>query len=139
MSVVQINRQPTRRQLNQFGLIWMGFVALAGLIAIMKFELHDLARVLWSAAVLVPLIGWLFPPFMRWVFLGMSYLGWPIGFVVSHVVLAIVYYLVLTPIGLMTRLFGYDSMKMRFDRDAATYWTERPPSAGAAKRYFRQF
>jgi hypothetical protein len=139
MSVVQINRHPTRRQLNQFGFIWMGFVALAGLIAIFKLQLPGLARVLWLAAVLVPLIGWLFPPFMRSVFLGMSYLAWPIGFVVSHFVLAVVYYLVLTPIGLMTRLFGYDSMKKRFDRDAATYWTERTPAEGSSRRYFRQF
>ena len=139
MSVVQINRQPTRRQLNQFGFIWMAFVALAGLVAIFKFHQTGLARILWLAAVVVPLIGWLFPRFMRWVFLGMSYLGWPIGFVVSHVVLALVYYLVLTPIGLMTRLFGYDSMKKRFDRETATYWTERPPAATTTKRYFHQF
>ena len=139
MSVVQINRQPTRRQLNQFGFIWMAFVGLAGLVAIFKFHQPGLARILWLAAVVVPLIGWLFPRFMRWVFLGMSYLGWPIGFVVSHAVLALVYYLVLTPIGLMTRLFGYDSMKKRFDREAATYWTERDPGAAGTRRYFRQF
>jgi hypothetical protein len=139
MGVVQINRQPTRRQLRQFGFIWMGFVALAGLVAIFKFHAPELARFLWLAAVVVPVIGWLSPRFMRWVFLGMSYLGWPIGIVVSHVVLAIVYYLVLTPIGLMTRLFGYDSMKTRFDREAATYWTERSPAATGTQRYFRQF
>ncbi len=38
---------------------------------------------------------------MRAVFVGMSYLAWPIGFVVSHVILALVYYLVFTPIGLV--------------------------------------
>jgi hypothetical protein len=139
MSVVQINRQPTRKQLKQFGFIWMSFVALFGLIALIKFHNPWLARGLWVAAVAVPVIGWIFPRFMRWVFLGMSYAAWPIGFIVSHVVLAAVYYVVLTPIGLMTRLFGYDSMKTRFDRDAATYWTERPPAAAATKRYFRQF
>jgi len=139
MGVVQINRQPTRRQLHQFGFIWMAFVALAGLIAIVKLHVPGLALGLWLAAVVVPVIGWLYPRFMRWVFLGMSYLGWPIGFVVSHVVLAIVYYLVLTPIGLMTRLFGYDSMKTRFDPEAATYWKERTPATAGTKRYFRQF
>jgi len=139
MSVVQVNRHPTRKQLQQFGFIWMGFVALFGLIALFKFHDPWLARGLWLAAVVVPAIGWAFPRFMRWVFLGMSYAAWPIGFIVSHVVLAAVYYLVLTPIGLLTRLFGYDSMRRRFEREAATYWTERPPSAAATKRYFRQF
>ncbi len=139
MSVVQINTDPTRRQLNQFGFIWMGFVTFFGTVAFFKFHNPSLARGLWVAAVVVPMVGWIFPRFMRWVFLGMSYLAFPIGFVVSHVVLAVVYYLVLTPIGLLTRVFGYDSMKRRFDPETKSYWVERPASAAEAKRYFRQF
>ena len=76
---------------------------------------------------------------MRWVFLGMSYLAFPIDFVVSHVVLAVVYSLVLTPIGFLKRLFGYDSMKRGFDPEATSYWSERPASAVEEKGYFRQF
>ncbi len=139
MSVVEINTDPTRRQLNQFGFIWMGFVAFFGAVAFFKFHNPSLARGLWVAAVVVPVVGWVFPRFMRWVFLGMSYLAFPIGFVVSYVVLAAVYYLVLTPIGLLMRLVGYDSMKRSFDPEAASYWIERPASAAEAKRYFRQF
>ena len=37
----------------------------------------------------------------------------PIGILVSTVVLAVTYYLVLTPIGLLARLFGYDPMARR--------------------------
>ena len=139
MSVVQINKNPTRRDLNQFGFIWLGFVALFGVIAFFKFNSPMVARWLWIVAVVVPIVGWLVPAFMRLVFLGMSYLAWPIGFVVSHVVLAVVYYLVLTPIGLLTRVFGYDSMKKKFDREAASYWIERSSEAIEHKRYFRQF
>ena len=139
MSVVQINTNPTRRELNQFGFIWLGFLALFGVIAYFKFNSPQAARWLWVAAVLVPIIGWLVPAFMRLVFLFMSYLAWPIGFVVSHVVLALVYYLVLTPIGLLTRLFGYDSMKKKFDPEASSYWIERPAAEADSKRYFRQF
>ena len=139
MSVVQINTNPTRRQLNQFGCIWLGFLALFGVIAHFKFHNPALARWLWIAAVVVPIVGWVVPAFMRLVYLAMSYVAWPIGFVVSHVVLAVVYYLVLTPVGLLTRVFGYDPMKRRFDREAASYWIERSPDAVDNKRYFRQF
>ena len=139
MRVIQINTDPTRRQLNQFGFIWMGFVAFFGTVIFFKFHNPSLARGLWMAAVVVPFVGWVFPRFMRWVFVGMSYLAFPIGFVVSHVVLAAVYYLVLTPIGVLTRLFGYDSMKKRFDPEAKSYWVERPESEVEANRYFRQF
>jgi fatty acid desaturase len=139
MSVVQINTNPTRRQLNHFGFIWLGFLVFFGAIAFFKSNSPMVARWLWVAAVVVPIVGWLVPPFMRLVFLGMSYLAWPIGFVVSHVVLAVVYYVVLTPIGLLTRLFGYDSMKKSFDPDAESYWIERSSDADDLKPYFRQF
>jgi len=139
MSVVQINLQPTQRQLVHFGFIWMGFVAFFGVVAMFRFHEPILARALWVAAVVVPVIGWTVPRFMRAIFIGMSFLAWPIGYVVSHVVLALVYYGVVTPIGLLTRLFGYDSMQRRFDREAASYWVERSPEAAATKRYFRQF
>lgn len=137
--MIQVNRNPTRRELGQFGFIWMAFVALFGVVAWFRFDSPTAARGLWIAAVVVPVAGWLFPGFMRLVFVGMSYLAWPIGFVVSHVVLALVYYGVLTPIGVVMRIFGYDSMKKSFDPEAATYWVKRPAEKAEPKRYFRQF
>ena len=139
MAVIEINRNPTRRELNQFGFIWLGFLVLFGAIARFKLGAPNLALGLWVAAVVVPVVGWVIPSVMRAVFLGMSYAAWPIGFVVSHVILALVYYLVFTPIGLAMRLFGYDPMKRRFDDGVSSYWVERDPAASEAKRYFRQF
>ena len=72
MSVVQINKDPSRRQLNQFGFIWLGFLAFFGVIAFLKFDRPGAARWLWVAAIVVPTVGWLVPAFMRLVFLGMS-------------------------------------------------------------------
>jgi hypothetical protein len=139
MAVIEINRNPTRRQLNQFGFVWLGFLALFGAIARFKLGEPTVAVVLWVAAVVVPVVGWLVPPFMRAVFLGMSYAAWPIGFAVSHVILALVYYLVFTPVGLAMRIFRYDPMKRRFDDAAQSYWVVRDPAATPPKRYFRQF
>ena len=139
MAIIQINRDPSKRQLNQFGFVWLGFLTLFGVMAWWKFGRPDVAKGLWVAAVAVPVVGWLVPAFMRLVFLGMSYLAWPIGFVVSHVILGLVYYLVLTPVGLVMRLVGYDPMRRRFDREAASYWIARDPSGVDPRRYFRQF
>jgi hypothetical protein len=139
VSVVRINRDPSRRQLHQFGFIWLGFMALFGAVAWFRFEATTAAAVLWVAAVVVPAIGWLVPRFMRLVFVGMSLAAWPIGFVVSHVVLALVYYLVLTPIGLAMRLFGYDPMTRGGSGAGTSRWVERPPDARGPERYFRQF
>ena len=79
-----------------------------------------------------------FPGVRRWVFLGWMYAALPIGWAVSHLLLAIVFYLVITPIGLTMHLFRYDPMSRRIDRDAKTYWVRRDPESDMA-RYFRQF
>ena len=139
MGMIDINRNPSRRQLNQFGLIWLVF--FAAVAAAMWFKLHSpvVTGTLACLAAVVPAVGWAVPAFMRLVFVGMSYLAWPIGFVVSHVLLAAVFYLVLTPIGLIMRLVGYDPMHRRFDPEAASYWIARDGAAREPKSYFRQF
>jgi hypothetical protein len=138
MSVVNVNRTPSRRQLNQFGFIWLGFLVLFGVLAWFKFHAPPVAVGLWVAAIVVPAVGWLVPVVMRWVFVGMSYAAWPIGFVVSHLVLAVVYYLVLTPIGVIMRLFGYDPMTRRRSTRDGSRWVKRATDRGP-ESYFRQF
>jgi hypothetical protein len=138
MSIVRINRNPTAAHLNQFGFIWLGFVAFFGAIAWFKFSAPTAAAGLWIASVTVPVIGWLFPPFMRLVFVGMSYAAWPIGFVVSHVVLAFVYFLVLTPIGLLMRAFKYDPMTKADPTGKDSRWVPRTADR-QPNSYFQQF
>ena len=66
------------------------------------------------------------------------YAVYPIGWTVSHLALAVVYYLVVTPIGLLMRLFGRDPMRRKFDPSATTYWQPHE-SPDEPERYFRQF
>ena len=139
MGMIDVNRNPSRRQLNQFGLIWLVF--FAAVAAVMWFKLHSLVvtGTLACLAAVVPAVGWAVPAFMRLVYVGMSILAWPIGFVVSHLLLAAVFYLLVTPIGLIMRLVGYDPMHRRFDPEATSYWIARDGAAREPKSYFRQF
>ena len=61
-----------------------------------------------------------------------------IGLVVSNVLLAAAFYLILTPIGVLRRLTGRHAIERRPDRSATTYWQPAPPPADPA-RYLRQF
>ena len=49
--------------------------------------------------------------------------------IVSPLLLLILFYALITPIGLLSRLFGHDPLRRRIDRAAPSYWIERPPSA----------
>jgi hypothetical protein len=62
----------------------------------------------------------------------------PIGWVISHVILAVIYYLVLTPIGLLLRAAGRDLLARRRDPTAESYWIDRGAKP-EVERYFRQY
>lgn len=74
----------------------------------------------------------------RTVWRGLVLVGYPIGLVVSHVLLAGIYYLVFTPIGLAFKLIGRDAMKRRLEPDRPSYWEPRPAARDPAS-YFKLY
>ena len=138
MKLISINRHPSSTELRWFGLLSAAFfVVLGGVLSWWSG---------WSAAPVVVLgsVGVAFAG----VFYGVRslrrplYLAWmhavyPIGWVVSHLTLTVVYFIVLWPIGLVMRMMGRDPLHLPFDRGAKTYWV--PRQRAASERYFRQF
>lgn len=47
--------------------------------------------------------------------------------IVNPIVLGILFYLIITPFGVVKRMTGWDPMRRRLDRDAGTYWIDRRP------------
>ena len=136
--MIVIDKNPTGRKLRQFGVIWLlFFTAAAGFGWYRGGDLRLLAPV-WAVAVAVALAGFLHLPFMRLVFVGMSYVTFPIGMTVSHLLLAIIYYLIVTPIALILRMVGRDPLERRLDTSADSYWSPHPDGEDES-RYFRQF
>ncbi len=143
-----INWHPKRRELRRFGLA--ALVVFGGLGAwawfgsrLFGFEVSPgtaplAAGVLWVAAAACGLLAAAWPRGLGPLYVVLSLVAWPIGWVVSHVLLAAVFYGVVTPVGLVMRLIGRDPLQRRFDPDAETYWTRREPAADIT-RYFRQF
>ncbi len=74
-------------------------------------------------------------PFHKlWMMLALA-----MGFVMSRVILTLLYYLVLTPIGLLAKIVGKKFMSLGFDKNASTYWEKRDLAAKQQLDYDRQF
>jgi hypothetical protein len=133
-----INFSPPPRILRQFSGLWLAF--FGGLAC-----WHGLVRghpaaaaVLGVLALTVGPLGLVRPRLVRPIYVGWMILAFPVGWVLSRVVLALVFYGVFTPLGLLSRLAGRDTLARRPQPGAASYWTPKPAPAGA-RSYTRQF
>ena len=137
--MISINWHPTDRELRQFAGIWFPvFWAVVGLIVGSRTGHWQWPIALLGVAAVVALVGLIQPRLTRPIYIGWVSAAFPVGWLVSHLLLAAVYYSVITPLALLLRLAGRDKLKLRFDREAKTYWTSRPPPP-SSDRYFRQF
>lgn len=136
MAFLDKNRLPSALELKTFGLLAGLFAALVG--ALLRWRGHPgAALVVWALGGFSMLVYYGVPPLRRFMLQAWVSVTYPLGWLISHLVLALVYYGVFTPIGRIQRLLGRDSMHRRPDRDATTYWTERPPPPPPAS-YFKQ-
>ena len=129
---------PSRKMLRQFAALWIvffgGFAAVQGLLR----GHPNLGMGLGVLALTVGPIGLLRPEWLRPIFVSWMVLAFPIGWTVSLVLLAIIYYGLFTPIGLVFRLIGRDPLHRARDRNAETYWSPKPAPVDV-RRYFQQF
>lgn len=136
MSLVRINRHPSRRQLVVFGAAWLIFLSAIAFSLWLKHR-PIAAETVGAAALVVPALGAVFPRGLAALYVGLSYATFPIGWVVSHAVLAVIYFLVLTPLGWLMRLGGYNPLARGFVHTAPSYWRARPPEP-KPETYLRQ-
>ena len=128
----------SRRELLWFGPLFALFGGMLGGMALWKFGAPGVANWIWIISAAVTVLYYLLPPLQKWIFIGWMGAVFPIGWILSHVMLAAVFYLVVFPIGLLLRLFRYDALRRHLDRDAASYWIKRE-SHTDPRKYFRQF
>lgn len=137
--MIEINWNPTRKDLWIFAGILSAMLLTLAALGQLRFGWPTGVNVGLAAVSLVLLltaclrIAWVRPVYLGWMLA-----VFPIGWVVSHLVLAAVYFGVFWPIGLALRLTGYDPLQLRPSPDRTSYWTKRP-SAPSAERYFRQY
>ena len=134
MKLIEIHWEPTDRQLRQFALA--GLFALPALTWLITRD-GSATSIAAGVAALMMAVGWLVPRALKPIFLTASVVTAPIGIVVGEVTVLLVYIGVVTPIGMMLRLFGKDPLDKRPDPEVETYWEPRPPVKDLS-RYYRQ-
>lgn len=130
--------KPTPRTLRQFAVLWIAF--FAGIAAYQFFgRQHETVAALAAlAAVTIGSLGLAAPAAIRPVFVAWLVMTFPIGWVVSRVGLAVMFYGLITPLAFFFRLRGRDALSLKRNPAAGTYWLPKATPADASS-YFHQY
>jgi hypothetical protein len=139
MSLIEINLHPSRKELRNFAAI--ALIASA-IISLLLYVLKGLAiqwvAIIFAAGFIIFISSLVSIKITRIIYLSLILVTFPIGYVVSFILLAAFYFLLLTPLGLFFRLIGRDSLCRKFDLNAKSYWLSRQ-SPKNLDSYFHQF
>ncbi|MBN1466893.1 hypothetical protein JXA02_14160 [candidate division KSB1 bacterium] len=129
----------SRRGLKKFGLT---MAIMLGLLATLLFIFSSRPqRAWWLAGIAVLLLGLalsypssLNPLHRLWMGLALV-----LGYFMSRILLTILFYFIITPIGLIMRLAGKDILNERIEPDRQSYWIVRPKTETSPDRYEKLF
>lgn len=120
--MLPINRHPAARQLERFARLWLPlFVAMVGAAAWWRLDSPLAAGAAWVVGGVAVAASLASREVARNVFVGLQTITYPIGFVVSTLALAFLFFVVFTPIGWVMRAVGRDPLRLRA-RDATSHW-----------------
>lgn len=136
--MIDLNLNPTKRELRIFSLAALVFLTIVAWLVWRKSGSTTAAAVLVAVGGVIAILGLTVPRAIRPVFIVLMVINYPIGWLMTHIVMAVIFYLVVTPLAVIMKLAGRDPMERRFDRSASTYWKPRSTETDPS-RYFRQF
>ena len=119
---------------RSFGLLFFIVLAGFGFWPLTKGEGFNIFLILFSLVFLtLGLINSkLLSPFNKaWIKFGEI-----LGIVIAPIIMALVYFIVLTPISLIVRIFGKDLLGLKFLKKQDTYWIRRKKNLGSMKKQF---
>lgn len=131
------NIKSGKKELRQFGLT-VGIVLglLRGLFFLRGKDYYFYFLIFSFAFLFLGLVAPILLKPIQKIWMSLAIL---IGWFVTRVILIVLFYLVVTPIGLLAKLFGKAFLDRKFDRSADSYWIIRESTGFNKRNYENQF
>ncbi len=139
MSLIQLDLKPSETKLRQFGKLSLCMLSLLGLFITWKW---DMGKSVLAGFVIAGLAVYILSKIstkLVWPFYaGLMLAGFPIGWLISHLLMALFFFGVFLPTGLFFRIIGRDALCRKTEKQKDSYWV-RHSSPDSMKRYYQQF
>lgn len=131
------NIKSTKKELKEFGLTIGIILVILGLVALLRNK--DIYPYFLTVGIVLVVLGLTFYKILlplQKIWMGFSVI---IGFFVSRIILTILFYVVLTPIGIVIKLLGKDILDERIDKEKESYWHVKDASLKEKISYENQY
>ena len=122
--------------LRQFAGLWILFFGAIALSQHFRSQ-NTTVAVVGTLAMVVGVPGIFFPRILKPIFVGWMILAFPIGWLVSHVILFLIYWSVFVPVGFILQRMGHDPLRLR--KPAVDSYWEQKTQQSSLRRYLKQF
>jgi hypothetical protein len=130
-------REPTSRELTILAGLFLVIPSVIGGYMLWKGSANGW---IWIAAGVALGLSRLVTPFFKAIYRVWIVLSIILGYFVSRILLTIIFFVIITPMGLIMRILGKDPMDRKLDPKAASYWIAKEQEKDLSiERYEKQF
>ena len=136
--IAAAQREPTSRDLTVLAFLFLFIFTVIGCYSM--FWKGNESGYIWVCVGLVLLAARLIPPLFRQIYKYWINFSVVLGYFVSRTILTIVFFIIVTPTGLIMKMLCKDPMERKIDSDKDSYWIpkEQEPDQ-SVERYQKQF
>jgi len=124
--------------LKKFGLL-IGSILFLGSLYLLWKQQHNYAVAGFILGVVFAALAFVGPVVLKPLQRAWMAMAVVMGFVMSRIIVAVIFYGMVTPIGLAGRLAGKKFLDLKMDKAAASYWIGRDQAKTEKSAYERQF
>lgn len=127
----------SKKELKSFGITMAAaFLLLAGLVFLRGKSSY--VYFVWVSLLFLAL-GYIYPEVLRPVHKLWMTFSILLGWLMTRVILFIVFFFVVTPIGILMRLFDRNFMSLKIENDKQSYWIRKKTAKKGKEDYEKQF
>lgn len=133
-----VKKKRSLRAEREFGLIVGGVFVLLSAWWIYRGKFHSVVPITLPLGAGLVLLGIAFPRTLVWPNKAWMALAESLSFVSTRIILAFVFYVIITPIGVVKRLSGWDPLHRRAER-SDSYWKPYSNRQRDTRHYEKMF
>ena len=131
------NIKSEKSDLRKFG-ITIGLILMI-VSGFLFWKEKESFQILLTAGAILLILGVTIPAILKYIYWVWMIFATIIGWIMTRMILSLMFYMIFTPIGFILRLFGKQFIELNWNKTDSTYWKYRTKSIFEKEDYEKQF